>query len=107
MAKATVLSNTGKKYSKVLEDLNNHKINIFDVASPKSLVNNKNFFISEVIDFCNNYMSSVVKDILPKALTIYEVPFKIRVQNITVPGYSPSNVPPIGIAIIGFNNYIL
>lgn len=38
---------------------------------------------------------------------IYKIPFKIRITNITVPGYSPSNVPPIGIAIIGFNNYIL
>jgi hypothetical protein len=38
---------------------------------------------------------------------IYKVPFKIRIQNITVPSYTPSNVPPIGIAIIGINNYIL
>lgn len=38
---------------------------------------------------------------------IYNVPFKIKVINITVPSYNPSNVPPIGLAIIGFNNYIL
>jgi hypothetical protein len=36
------------------------------------------------------------------------LPFRVRFINITVPGYSfPNNVPPIGIAIIGFNNYIL
>lgn len=42
-----------------------------------------------------------------KSVVLYELPFKIRITNIKVPGYSPSNVPPIGIAIIGFNNYIL
>lgn len=36
------------------------------------------------------------------------LPFRVRFTNITVPGYSfPNNVPPIGIAIVGFNNYIL
>jgi hypothetical protein len=36
------------------------------------------------------------------------LPFRVRFINITVPGYSfPNNVPPVGIAIIGFNNYIL
>lgn len=35
------------------------------------------------------------------------LPFRIKFTNITIPGYSPTNVPPIGIAIIGFNNYIL
>lgn len=36
------------------------------------------------------------------------LPFRVRFVNITVPGYSfPNNVPPIGIAIIGFNNYLL
>jgi hypothetical protein len=35
------------------------------------------------------------------------LPFRIRFTNIMVPGYSASNPAPIGIAIIGFNNYIL
>lgn len=42
-----------------------------------------------------------------KATVLYELPFKIRITNITVPGYTPFDVPPIGIAIIGLNNYIL
>lgn len=36
-----------------------------------------------------------------------ELPFRIRFTNIGIPSYGPGNVPPIGIAIIGFNNYIL
>ena len=35
------------------------------------------------------------------------LPFRIRITNITIPGYSPTDVPPIGLAIIGLNNYIL
>ena len=42
-----------------------------------------------------------------KAVVLYELPFKIRITNIKVPCYTPINVPPIGIAIIGLNNYIL
>jgi hypothetical protein len=41
------------------------------------------------------------------AKVIYKVPFKIKVTNITVPSYTPTNVPPIGLAIVGVNNYIL
>jgi hypothetical protein len=35
------------------------------------------------------------------------LPFRIRFTNIMVPGYSASNPAPIGIAVIGLNNYIL
>ncbi len=42
-----------------------------------------------------------------QAIVLYELPFKIRITNIQVPGYSPIDVPPIGIAIVGLNNYIL
>jgi hypothetical protein len=50
-----------------------------------------------VIDYQSKRLSSV----------IYNLPFRVKITNITVPGYSPTNVPPIGIAIIGINNYIL
>jgi hypothetical protein len=35
------------------------------------------------------------------------LPFRISFTNIMVPGYSASNPAPIGIAVIGLNNYIL
>lgn len=35
------------------------------------------------------------------------LPFRVRLTNITVSAYGPSNPAPIGIAVIGFNNYIL
>lgn len=33
--------------------------------------------------------------------------FRVKFTNIQIPGYGPNNVPPIGIAIVGINNYIL
>jgi hypothetical protein len=35
------------------------------------------------------------------------LPFRIRFSKIGIIGFSETNVPPIGIAIIGFSNYIL
>ena len=35
------------------------------------------------------------------------LPFRVKITNIMVEGYGPNNPPPIGIAIIGINNYIL
>lgn len=35
------------------------------------------------------------------------IPFRVRFTNIQVPGYGPNNPAPIGIAIIGYSNYIL
>lgn len=35
------------------------------------------------------------------------LPFRIKFISVQVPGYGSSNIPPIGIAIIGLNNYIL
>ncbi len=43
-----------------------------------------------------------------RTVKINEVlPFRVRFTNIMVPGYSANNPAPIGIAIIGLNNYIL
>ncbi len=35
------------------------------------------------------------------------MPFRINFQTVDVGAYSPTNPAPIGIAIIGYNNYIL
>lgn len=36
-----------------------------------------------------------------------QLPFRIKFISVQVPGYSSTNVAPIGIAVIGFSNYIL
>lgn len=35
------------------------------------------------------------------------LPFRVKFINIGIESYGEFNVPPIGIAIVGFNNYIL
>jgi hypothetical protein len=35
------------------------------------------------------------------------LPFRIKLTNITIPGYSSTNIPGIGVQVIGFSNYIL
>jgi hypothetical protein len=35
------------------------------------------------------------------------LPFRIRFRSVDIAGYSSQNPPPIGIAIIGYSNYIL
>lgn len=35
-----------------------------------------------------------------------DLPFRVKFINIGIPSYGPNNPPPIGIAVIGFNNYI-
>jgi hypothetical protein len=55
-----------------------------------------------------NYSKTNVKRIgatLAEIQGIY--PFKVRFTDIGYPGISGNNAPGIGIAIIGFNNYIL
>jgi hypothetical protein len=36
-----------------------------------------------------------------------QLPFRVRFITIGIESYGPNNPPPIGIAVIGFNNYIL
>lgn len=50
----------------------------------------------------------VISDISNGIVRINEtLPFRIRFTNIGIPAFGPGNPAPIGIAIIGFNNYIL
>ena len=48
-------------------------------------------------------LSSESRDVRINSL----LPFRISFSTITIPGYSPTAPAPIGIAVIGFNNYIL
>lgn len=44
-----------------------------------------------------------------KRISVVEetLPFRIRFTAIQIPGYGPSNPPPIPLQIIGYSNYIL
>lgn len=36
-----------------------------------------------------------------------DVPFRVKFTTIGIESYGPNNIPPIGIAVIGYSNYIL
>jgi hypothetical protein len=69
------------------------------------------------IDQSSRLVKSIETILYPKATAnrvIYPVisleellPFKIKFTNIGIQGYDSKNPPPIGIAVIGINNYIL
>jgi hypothetical protein len=54
-----------------------------------------------------NYSIATLRKSKRYAKVDQSLPFRIRLTNITISGYGPSSPAPIGIAIIGFNNYIL
>ena len=54
-----------------------------------------------------DYPNTRIKDIKRNALIQEQLPFRVRFLNKGFSAYGPENPPPIGIAIIGFNNYIL
>ena len=54
-----------------------------------------------------DYAITTVKDIVHSSSVKSILPFYISFATIGIPGYGPNNVPPIGIAIVGVNNYIL
>lgn len=58
-------------------------------------VKNSNFFKSKIF-----YRPGTVK-------INQTLPFRIKFINIGVPGYGASGAAPIGIAIIGLNNYVM
>lgn len=90
------------------------RLDIFDKSDRLVDIENisdKNLKVKEL----NN--KTLIKD-LSETITLTDVqertavaetilPFKVKFTNIDIPGYGPSNVPPIGIAIIGVNNFIL
>lgn len=53
-------------------------------------------------------ISNITTKKYPRKVVINEdLPFRVRFTNITIPGYSSTNIPGIGLQIIGYNNYIL
>jgi hypothetical protein len=91
------------KYPNINVKENNHSSSLKD-KGPKSSLSLVDYSISYIND--NNH-KSIVTD--KNSIThIAEVlPFRVRFQNTRIGGYSPSNPAPIGIAVIGINNYIL
>lgn len=73
---------------------------------PYRLEIKENKRLSKILKTKNYPLSNFVgekRDVLIKQ----QLPFRIKFINIGIESYGPNNPPPIGIAIIGSNNYIL
>lgn len=55
----------------------------------------------------SNYFNSKIIEKRGSVKINQTLPFRIKITNIGIPGYGPGIGAPIGIAVIGFNNYIL
>jgi hypothetical protein len=72
----------------------------------KAVISNKTRLVARIIETADYPISKIVQG--KRLVEINEtVPFRVRFTTITVPGYSSSNIPGIGIQVIGFSNYIL
>jgi hypothetical protein len=101
-AKATVktkslLKATTKTSNYFLSQILNvgHSSKIFDNLGIVKFIKNKSFSIA----------TPSYKILNVKAEEV--LPFRVKFTTIGIEGYGPNNVPPIGIAVIGYNNYIL
>jgi hypothetical protein len=54
-----------------------------------------------------NYSKIKVDGPNPVVLINAVLPFRVRFTNIGIQAYGPGNAAPIGIAIIGLNNYVM
>jgi hypothetical protein len=100
MAKAAIKQ---VSYPKARIDSKNHHTKIIDEIKTSTL-KNINYSISKVKDIKH---SAEIIEKSNKTNITEMLPFRIRFKTIGISGYYPNNAAPIGIAIIGLNNYIL
>ena len=79
--------------SKINEDARDIKIK--NLAHGAKKITTSDYFISEV---SSNKIDIKITETLP---------FRVKFMSIGIESYSPSNPAPVGIAVIGINNYIL
>jgi hypothetical protein len=82
-------------YANAVPTTDKHIAKIKDVKHDTKSVSNKNYNIATLID---NNISVDVKEFLP---------FRVMFTTIGIEGYNPNNPAPIGIAVVGYSNYIL
>lgn len=103
MSKAVIIQESyGQLKTASTSDYDNSKVSfkdrstriIDDLHTTKS-IKNKSFPLTNVsYDLVNAKIESVL-------------PFRVKFTTIGIDGYGPGNPAPIGIAVVGINNYIL
>lgn len=103
MAKAVI--RTKNQFNlKSIKDSSSRKVDIQSIDYNAKIIDES--FQTKTIKQ-KDYPTTSIIDQKPVIKIKSTLPFRVRFTTITVPGYGPNNVPPIGIALIGINNYIL
>ena len=76
-------------------DGESRKVDVIDTKRSSRIVREKNYPISRIT---GQSRTVLIKE---------QLPFRVKFTTIGIESYGPNNPPPIGIAIIGYNNYIL
>lgn len=63
--------------------------------------------IGEITNLDSRYVEVEVAQVPRKVLINEHLPFKLRISNVVLDGYTRKNPAGIGVAIIGHSNYIL
>jgi hypothetical protein len=104
MAKVVILDN--KIITTKSLEHKDYAVTKFIKDEKKSYINTNQPVVTRGLDRANYPVASFITE--EKAVSIQQVlPFRIRFSAIQIPAYSPDNVPPIPLQIIGFSNYIL
>jgi hypothetical protein len=97
-----------------LVDLSNHPTKIVDTSHNHTSVIDLPSTRIDTIDISENNISLIDKtgesnfvDLQSQAIPETILPFRVMFTNIDISAYSSKFPAPIGIAIIGLNNYIL
>ena len=95
IAEPNLESARNKDYPSIGIDFNPTQSTVKDLSSIPRFFRNKDFGI----------LRPRLEERYAKAQTI--LPFRISFSSVDIPGYGRENPAPIGIAVIGSNNYIL
>lgn len=94
---------TTVKYPKIRVKKNNN-LSTLRNKGPEASVSSTNYPVTYINT--KSHTSTITdKNSIIKIAEV--LPFRVRFQTVSIGGYSPSNPAPIGIAVIGLNNYIL
>ena len=93
---------------KLLLDFVVTKDNVYSkITGSRAITKIKNIsFSARRFKETNGFNSSLI-DNQRRVVITEELPFRVRFTNKKFINYGPNNPPPIGVAVIGYNNYIL
>ena len=73
----------------------------------KVVIRSKDQFKTKTVKSSDYALVKIRNVAEPKVKIENVLPFRVKFVNIGIEGYGPNNGPPIGIQVIGYNNFIL